>query len=62
MRKPSIGDIWFNHFGNYHYLILADDYEMGIDKRKGYRMLILESGKLDAGWLAHFETFCKFVQ
>ena len=60
--KPQIGDIWYNRFKKYHYLILQDDVDIGMNSGlQGYRMLILERGILDSAWLEHFNAQCKFV-
>lgn len=52
---PEVGDIWYNHRGDFHYLIMQDDYAMG------YTMLILETGVLDHAFVDHFVTQCIFI-
>lgn len=59
MRKPSIGDIWYNHLGNIYYLVLQDDYPMGADT--GYTVLLLETGRLDYARKAHFDAQCRYI-
>ena len=59
--KPQIGDIWYNHLGGYHYLILKDDAQMGMFGEKCYTMMILEKGMLDHAFVEHFNAQCKFV-
>ena len=58
--KPQVGDIWFNHLGKYHYLVLEDDYRMGMGV--GYTMLVLERGIIDHAYLPHFTAQCHFVK
>ena len=61
-REPEVGDIWYNHMGKYHYLILADDTKMGMGNVEGYTMLILEKNIIDSAYLPHFEIQCNFVK
>ena len=60
--KPQVGDIWFNHFGKFHYLVLDDDYRMGMGVELGYTMLVLERGIIDHAYLPHFTAQCHFVK
>jgi len=60
--KPQVGDIWFNHLDKYHYLVLEDDYQMGIGYGLAYTMLILETGRIDHAYPQHFTARCYFVK
>jgi|LakMenEpi03Aug12_release.lakeMendotaPanAssembly.Ray.scaffolds.fasta_scaffold3777323_1 hypothetical protein len=59
---PQVGDIWYNKSNKYHYLVLQDDYRMGMYGDCGYTMLILEQGIVDHAYLPHFRVHCYFVQ
>ena len=60
--KPKVGEIWYNHFGKFHYLITGDDYAMGMYGDHGYSMLILETGRTDHAFLPHFTAQCYLIR
>ncbi len=60
--KPQVGDIWYNKSSKFHYLVLEEDYRMGMYGDHGYTMLILEQGIIDHAYLPHFTVHCNFVQ
>ena len=58
--KPKVGDIWYNQYRNYHYLILEEGVEMGMG-RTGYAFVVMEKDFHDRAYIQHFHAQCSFI-
>jgi hypothetical protein len=57
--NPKLGQIWYNHFGNYHLLIVEDNVQFGMGV--GYKTLKLETGTYDHALPQHFYVQCRLI-